>query len=653
MAFTKDNEFENEKDQCSDELKGSNNRAPDGHDVFQHGMASLSKLGWGKKEELRLDVIEEIAEFSFEILEGSGDLQEALSIIMDNVGRQIHLDYVSLYWVDERTCQFKLEQFWKKTPLQKDLEPSYQCERKRVGGCLEELKKNGMHISYVQSVDDKTSLPWDDANEMVSIHCSVKDNGHFIGVLSFGDCHRRRKWTHKEIKAAKLMARVISAYIAGKRTKEEVERKVEMLSSRDALTGLLTPAKFKEKAEAYLRQWDGNTKLAVVSSDFMNFKYINDTYGYQVGNAILKEFAIFVSGDNPLVIGATRVYADIIISMVLVDDEKKLKKTVEEANEQFSQEQNQKYDGLNLKISTGAYILSKEEADIIQAIDKANISRKRMKELRRNGILFYEPYMLTEINHRQQVLADFQEGLDNHEFVLYIQPQTNTKTEETIGGEALVRWKKPDKDLIYPDQFIPVLEESGSIVKLDFYMLELVLKTLARWKREKKTLIPISINFSRVHLYDQDFSARVVNMVKEYDVNPLYVDIEITESVFVEEYEKVSENIKNLHNHGFRVAIDDFGTGYSSLNILTKVYADTIKIDKSFLNGAEESLVMQHIIESMISLAKELNLSTICEGVETKAQLDFLRKSECDIIQGYYYAKPMPLAEFERYVFES
>ena len=241
-------------------------------------------------------------------------------------------------------------------------------------------------------------------------------------------------------------------------------------------------------------------------------------------------------------------------------------------------------------------------------------------------------------------------ALVNREFQVYLQPKISTSEEELGGAEALVRWIHPKEGFIPPNRFIPIFEKNGFILKLDDYMLEEISKVQAQWLKEGRKLVPISVNVSRAHFTREDLAEHICAIVDKYQVPHNVIELELTESAFFDDKKVLLNTVQKLREAGFPVSMDDFGAGYSSLNSLKELQIDVLKIDADFFRGADVEERGLLIVSEVIDLAKKLNMKIVAEGIESKEQVEFLTEQECDLIQGYFYAKPMPVAEFaEKY----
>ena len=238
-------------------------------------------------------------------------------------------------------------------------------------------------------------------------------------------------------------------------------------------------------------------------------------------------------------------------------------------------------------------------------------------------------------------------ALANREFQVYLQPKVNASQGELAGAEALVRWIHPKEGFIPPNKFIPIFEQNGFILKLDDYMLEEIAKQQAQWMAQGKKIVPISVNVSRAHFTREDLAQHICNIVDKYHVPHNVIELELTESAFFDDKKVLLNTVKQLRDAGFLVSMDDFGSGYSSLNSLKELQLDVLKLDADFFRGADSQERGLLIVSEVIDLAKKLNMKIVAEGIESREQVDFLIEQECDLIQGYYFAKPMPIREFE------
>ncbi len=238
-------------------------------------------------------------------------------------------------------------------------------------------------------------------------------------------------------------------------------------------------------------------------------------------------------------------------------------------------------------------------------------------------------------------------SIENNEFIIYLQPKFNTLTEEIVGAEALIRKKVKDK-IIMPGNFVPKYEKTGEITLLDMYVLKEICKLQKKWRSLNLPIYPISINESRHHLKNKNHINELKQIIQDYDVDTSKIELEMTETTVIEDIKTAKNAANSVKKLGFIVSMDDFGTGYSAFNVLKDIEIDILKIDKSFFDNMENNNRAKIIIDTIIKMCKKLNIKTVAEGIETKKQVDFLKKIGCDIIQGYYFSKPMLVKDFEK-----
>ncbi|MBQ7933712.1 MAG: GGDEF domain-containing protein [Lachnospiraceae bacterium] len=305
---------------------------------------------------------------------------------------------------------------------------------------------------------------------------------------------------------------------------------------------------------------------------------------------------------------------------------------------------------MKLYFGVGVYQIEPGERDVEQLYNNALIACDMLGEEAENKIAFFDVEMNKQKLWERRVEDDMDRALANKEFKVYLQPKISTSEEKLAGAEALVRWIHPTEGFIPPNKFIPIFEQNGFILKLDDYMLEEIAAQQARWIAQGRKIVPISVNVSRAHFTREDLAEHIAAIVDKYNVPHDVIELELTESAFFDDKKVLLSTVKKLHEAGFIVSMDDFGAGYSSLNSLKELHIDVLKIDGDFFRGADVEERGMLIVAEVIDLAKKLNMKIVAEGIENREQVDFLAAQECDLIQGYFFAKPMPIDEFvEKY----
>ncbi len=292
-----------------------------------------------------------------------------------------------------------------------------------------------------------------------------------------------------------------------------------------------------------------------------------------------------------------------------------------------------------------ADILRLASVNVRQMYTNAEVASMAVKEGGSPAAEFTEE-MFNALHWEHTVEESLDEAIANEEFEVYLQPKYGPKDSVLKGAEALIRWNSPKYGFQTPYKFIPVLEKNGSITKIDDYMISHTAKLQAQWLKEGKKIVPVSVNVSRVHFLDDGLAERIRDLVDEYGLPHEYIEIELTESAFFDDKERLLETVLKIKEYGFDVSMDDFGAGYSSLNSLKELPLDVLKIDAGFFRNAGDSTRLDAVITTIITLAKRLNMRVVAEGVEEKDQVDFLAEKGCDMIQGYYFSKPVKAEEY-------
>ncbi|MBQ8727473.1 MAG: EAL domain-containing protein [Oscillospiraceae bacterium] len=424
-------------------------------------------------------------------------------------------------------------------------------------------------------------------------------------------------------------------------------RKLISLIYLDTITGKTNWLKFKSDAAKLLKKRRKN-EYALVSFDICKFRMYSDMYGSNEADKLIVRVSDichnFIKKRHEL---ATRHGGDTFALLIEYTDFDMLKKRVEDLSSALSKVQ--------AKTATKYHFGVYEIKDRTMAIDRINNLSGIAKDSganssQMNGISYFNNEIHLKLVNEREIENTMEAALEKKEFIVYLQPKYNSQTEELSGAEALVRWLSEEKGLMSPAKFIPIFEKNGFITKLDDYMLNEICALQKKWYDEGRKLFPISVNISRAHFEKPDLAEHIRDIVKKYEIPFSCVEIELTESAFFDDKNLLIETVKRLRQYGFVVSMDDFGSGFSSLNSLKDIPLDVIKLDAGFFNIAnDEDNRSSFIIEDTIAMAKHLRMQTVAEGIETRQQVDFLCSLGCDLIQGYYFARPMPVDEFERH----
>ena len=380
------------------------------------------------------------------------------------------------------------------------------------------------------------------------------------------------------------------------------------------------------------------SNIAFIQFDIRKFKIINDSYGEKFGDQIL-DFIIHQLADichkNQYFFN---LRSDVFMVVTEYDTEESLLEFIHQLDERISS-----FKDVKLHMSYGVYTVEDKNMELRQMEDRAAMARKTAKNNILTNILFYKEQFKDTLYNRKFIEENMQTAITDNQFLMYLQPKYSIAKNEIIGAEALVRWRHPERGMIFPDQFIPIIEENGFIRKVDYYIWEKACRFIKKCETAGIKPCPISVNVSRVHLRDNECIQVLSDMIARNEIPKNLLELEITESV---DNQQVSMKAFQLKDAGFTLLMDDFGSGYSSLNILLETPFDVIKLDKKFMENMMVSGKGRLILEQVVSMANKLDLGLLAEGVETKEQVDLLQNIGCDQVQGYYYAKPMPEDEF-------
>lgn len=422
---------------------------------------------------------------------------------------------------------------------------------------------------------------------------------------------------------------------------------------KDVLTGLDRYEVFLEKLEKEIENV-GDDRIVIIYTDIKHFKYINDTYGYKVGDTLLKDFVDEFMKQKASILCAARVYSDNFVTAGRIPADglsnEEFRDIIYQSNLEREIKFREKYLNSRLQFCTGISVIDKNSRslDAETAVSNANLARKVAKEMEEDCCVLFDQSMMEGIRREVEITSSIPRALSQKEFQVYFQPKIDTDTLSLIGAEALVRWQKADGAFVYPDEFIPLIERSGQIVEVDYYVYRQVFSFLADRLKEGKRVVPISVNVSRVHLNRMHILEYVKELLEEFQVPCSLVEFELTESIYLEDTERALELIKGLHKMGFKISMDDFGSGYSSLNLLSKLPIDIIKLDRVFLKEGEMQENDRIIISCVVDMAKRLKITSLCEGVETQEQCNYLKEVGCQMQQGFYFSRPIPQEVFEK-----
>ena len=419
----------------------------------------------------------------------------------------------------------------------------------------------------------------------------------------------------------------------------------------DVLTGLYNRNYFVRLLADFVRKAEEkNTIVSVMFVDIDDFRKINDALGIIVGDEVVQQFGQFLSEFKSDYVVVSHFNADIYcIAIYDPCGNRSVEYIYESIQERISspfllstgQE-------IGISVSVGVAEYPEAAKSTLELINCAEIVMFRAKGLGKNAIQYFNAPILNDFLQNVSIENKLKEAVFCQNFTLNFQPQYHIEGKKLRGVEALIRWKDSDGKMISPAVFIPIAEKNGTIVPIGCWVIEESIKNYAAWKKKYSVDMILSLNISAIQYKRHEFIDNLMSIIRKYDVNPNDIELEITESVLIDNFIEMTEKLHVLREYGLRISLDDFGTGYSSLSYLKGLPIDTLKIDKSFVDTMLTDKNARIIMDSIVYMVKKLGFETIAEGVETQEQFDYLKSIECDCIQGYLLGKPLPGDELEK-----
>ncbi|PBX57388.1 GGDEF domain-containing protein, partial [Pseudomonas aeruginosa] len=430
------------------------------------------------------------------------------------------------------------------------------------------------------------------------------------------------------------------------------ERRIHRLAYYDALTHLPNRTLFQDRLHTALQQAERNGQWVVLMFlDLDRFKPINDSLGHAAGDRMLQEVATRLSACVSQDDTVARMGGDEFTLLLPSqgDREIALKRAIQVAElilgrlaRPFTLEGREFF----VTASIGVALSPQDGAELSLLMKNADTAMYHAKEMGKNNFQFYQAEMNARALERLELESDLRRALELGEFVLHYQPQFTGDGRRLTGAEALLRWQHPRRGLVPPSEFIPVLEEIGLVAQVGDWLLAEACKQLRSWHKAKVRVPKVSVNLSARQFADGQLGERIAAILYETGIPPACLELELTESILMSDVAEAMQILSGLKRLGLAIAVDDFGTGYSSLNYLKQFPIDVLKIDRSFVDGLPHGEQDAQIARAIIAMAHSLNLMVIAEGVESQAQLDFLREHGCDEVQGYLFGRPMPAEQF-------
>lgn len=437
---------------------------------------------------------------------------------------------------------------------------------------------------------------------------------------------------------------------------QENEEKIYNAAFNDEVTEGTNKAKFTLDAVELLKE-NADKNYAMISFDVTKFKAINELYGYKRANKILKDVYQILKKNLSKDSLCARDFAATYVILYQYEKEDyivkyfvdKVSEEIDKYNEEVMSKLTSNTDPrvvAKLTIAFGIYLINDKSIQIAQMCDRASLAKRSPKEDLMQNYKFYDDEIRSQLLQDKEIEDEMDKALEEHQYQMYLQPKFDLSTMEIVGAEALVRWIHPEKGIIPPIKFIPVFEKNGFVIKLDKEMWKQACEFLSDRKKSGEKLFPVSVNVSRLHLNNDAFIEELVKLTKDFDIEPKYLELELTESACLNNEEQFSEIMHKLKALGFTITMDDFGTGYSSLNMLRHLPVDVLKLDRGFICDSIVDEKGKIVVRKILDMANELNMVTVAEGIETPEQAMFLKNAGCKIAQGFLYGRPLAVDKF-------
>lgn len=418
----------------------------------------------------------------------------------------------------------------------------------------------------------------------------------------------------------------------------------------DSLTGLYNRNYFVRRLSDYVRRAQEEQEIvSVLLIDIDDFRKVNDGLGIIVGDELVQQLGSFLKEMSSEDIITCHLNSDVYCMAIYGP---RGQKSVANIHERIQERMRKPFilsggQEISITVSIGVAEYPESAATALELIGCAEIVMYKSKDLGKNNLQYFDTPILNAFLHNVKIENELKEAIYNNNFELHYQPQYYAGNRELRGMEALIRWRDGSGRMVSPAVFIPIAEKNGAIVSIGRWVMEESIRQFALWQHKRREAMILSINVSPIQYMKDGFVDELLQLLSIYQVHPQDVELEITESVLIEDFDKVTAKLRMLRDYGIRVSLDDFGTGFSSLSYLKKLPIDTLKIDKSFIDTVMSDAATRVITESIITMVRTLGLETIAEGVEQEQQYKYLHAIGCDIIQGYYFGKPLPVPEME------
>ncbi|MDD6208029.1 MAG: EAL domain-containing protein [Clostridiales bacterium] len=595
---------------------------------------------------------------AIDILFDAKNIDSSLNMILTLIGNAYNLDSISIMEtsLDEQNLEVSYE--WIADSMKAKISPVVNIPITSEDVSFFHLSNNVVfYTSNVTTIAEKSPLCRKKYLDGLSavFQCLIMDQGQYCGAITCASYSPDREWTPIEIDTLSLFSKILSAHLIKMRS----QKLADSITLRDSLTKAYNLFPFTKEAAKIVQSHPEN-QYALAYMDIDKFNYINETYGYKEGDYVLISFANTIESilhEGELF---ARVNSDKFVALIAIHPGEDYQEVL---SRRLMRELDAKMkeiprcgsdtDFHRIYLVIGVNLVDRKY-NMSLNIDRANTARKNIVIHHKSKMEYFDEKINSHLTHQLEVEEVMEKALLNEEFLVYYQPKFDLKKNRICAAEALIRWERPGIGLVPPNDFIPIFENNGFIVEVDYYVYEHVCRKIRELLDQNIPVVPISINFSRIHVSDPHFIERLTAPIKHYRIPTKLLVIELTESALVEEKEgnnTLLSLLNEIHRRGFQLSMDDFGSGMSSLNLLRTMPFDELKLDKDFFQEGSANRRERIVIKNIVHMATELNMTIVSEGVETEEQAKFLRDIHCQVAQGYLFDRPLPEEVFiEKYL---
>lgn len=595
---------------------------------------------------------------AFETFEKANDFESAVNRLLEIVGTSFDLDRVTVLRTDIKVNLCEKMYQWTAKNIPPALEQKINYKKEDFLKLFYSYDENG---TTVLQEDEMKALGYTEhgiqtllqGDAKTAVHTAIYYEGKYAGSVSYMVCKEKRIWKKEERQILGEVTKIIAAHLGKLFLMNSMSNGMFANPEFDDLTGLISFTRFKEEVERVLAD-DKSSSYVMVYTDFENFKYFNQKWGYRMGDRLLREFSNYIIGtmQQEEQIYFTRVVSDQFLLFMPYKKRKDTVQAVDRLNQTFIEEQKMAFADTRIRLRTGIYFIEEAKVNASTAIDAANYAREQVSKATGISVKIYGKEMEEKQRVENEIINGFDLAMRNGEFKIYLQPRVSLSDYSVIGAEAVVRWQRADGTVMIPDAFISLYERNGKIIDLDFFVFEEVIKFLVENKKKGRKLIPISVNASILHARNNNTVERYLEILNRYGIDPALLEIELTETATVSYYDNVKRLFQRFQKVNMQTSLDDFGSGYSLLNTVIDIPVNTVKIDKVFMDNCKKSERGIYFLHQIVALVKGLGYHVVCEGVENLEQVNILKQAGCEEAQGFWFAHPMPVEEFEKIMYE-